>query len=204
MNNTLEITQLSQLDPNGVYSYADYLLWKFSERVELIKGTILKMAAPNRIHQRISIRISTALENYLYSRKCEVYSAPTDVRLLNSGLSTPEQEVYTVVQPDLFVVCDLQKLDDRGCLGAPELIIEIISASNKKHDFDTKFHLYEEAGVLEYWIVFPNEKVVNVFDLDTVTQKYVFRKIYSDDEAIPSSVLSGLEVDLNKVFADMT
>jgi Uma2 family endonuclease len=111
--------------------------------------------------------------------------------------------VYTVVQPDLFVVCDLQKLDDRGCVGAPELIIEIISASNKKHDIDTKFHLYEEAGVLEYWIVFPNEKVVNVFDLDKTTQKYVFRKIYSDDEAIPSSVLAGLEVDLNKVFADL-
>ena len=203
MNNILEITQLSQLDPNGIYSYADYLMWKFSERVELIKGAILKMAAPNRLHQKISQRINSSISIQLLNRKCELYYAPTDVRLLNPSLSTPEREVYTVVQPDLFVVCDLQKLDDRGCVGAPELIIEIISASNKKHDIDTKFHLYEEAGVLEYWIVFPNEKVVNVFDLDKTTQKYVFRKIYSDDEAIPSSVLAGLEVDLNKVFADL-
>ena len=203
MNNILEITQLSQLDPNGIYSYADYLMWKFSERVELIKGAILKMAAPNRLHQKISQRINSSISIQLLNRKCELYYAPTDVRLLNPSLSTPEREVYTVVQPDLFVVCDLQKLDDRGCVGAPELIIEIISASNKKHDIDTKFHLYEEAGVLEYWIVFPNEKVVNVFDLDKTTQKYVFRKIYSDDEAIPSSVLAGLEVDLNKVFADI-
>ena len=203
MNNILEITQLSQLDPNGIYSYADYLMWKFSERVELIKGAILKMAAPSLSHQTVLSDLHFQIRSQLQQKACKVFFAPTDVRLLNPSLSTPEQEVYTVVQPDLFVVCDLQKLDQRSCLGAPELIIEIISASNKKHDIDTKFHLYEEAGVLEYWIVFPNEKVVNVFDLDKTTQKYVFRKIYSDDEAIPSSVLAGLEVDLNKVFADI-
>ncbi|WP_042344549.1 Uma2 family endonuclease, partial [Capnocytophaga canis] len=152
MKNVLNINQLDV--ENGVYTYADYLLWKFEERVELLKGKIFKMSpAPSLKHQKISMNLSGLLWQFLRGKKCQLFSAPFDVRL-------PKKEekgdnIHTVVQPDLCIICDESKLDERGCIGAPDLIIEILSPGNSKKEMKNKFELYQESGVEEYWIVNP-------------------------------------------------
>ncbi len=203
MNTPAPTTSLSMLDLSKVYSYADYLTWQFAERVELIKGYLMKMAAPSRFHQQISSRLHIQIGSFLQGKKCQPFFAPFDVRLLNKNRSTPDNNVYSVVQPDLCVVCDLDKLDERGCNGAPEWIIEILSPGNSKHDVATKYKLYEEAGVLEYWVVMPQQRLVNVFDLDTNAQKYQFRATYTEEDIAPSQTVEGLTIDLAKVFAEM-
>lgn len=145
----MAITSFSQLDPQGSYTYADYLLWKFEERIEILRGKISQMAAPNRSHQNVSMKLSLLLGNALWRSPCKVYAAPFDVRLtrINKAQNT---QVTTVVQPDLCVICDPAKLDDRGCLGAPDLIVEILSPGNSRKEMKDKFEIYEENGVLEY------------------------------------------------------
>lgn len=117
------ITSISQLDPNGTYTYADYLLWKFEERVELLRGRIARMSAPSRKHQEISGNMHRILSNALWKTECKVYAAPFDVRLPHFS-QHKNKDVITVVQPDLCVICDRKKLDDKGCIGAPDLIID--------------------------------------------------------------------------------
>ena len=151
------VNNFSDLDLTKQYTYADYLLWQFSERVELIKGFIVKMSpAPNRFHQKVSANISGIFYQIFRNKSCNFYAAPFDVRL---PIPSKKKDT-TVVQPDFCVICDASKLDDTGCNGAPDLIIEILSPNNSKHDLDTKFKLYEEAAVLEYWIVEPVEKMI--------------------------------------------
>jgi len=170
------ITDISQLDPNGTYTYADYLKWQFDEQIELIKGRLYRMSpAPKRMHQSASGNLSFAIRQYMQECGCQVYDAPFDVRLPVQNKRKPEQ-IYTVVQPDISVICDLAKLDDDGCLGSPDWIIEITSPRTAKKDFDEKFHLYEQSGVREYWIVQPKEKSVNVYTLEK--EQYVLVDIY--------------------------
>lgn len=127
------ITDISQLDFKKQYTYADYLTWRLSERVELIKGWIYKMSpAPKRRHQKISWRLERCVDDFLKNKQCEIYHAPFDVRLKKN--KDREGEINTVVQPDICVICDLEKLDDAGCLGAPDLIVEILSDSTAKKD----------------------------------------------------------------------
>ena len=128
-----EITHLDQLNPDGIYTYADYLTWKFEETVELIKGKIYRMAAPARYHQGISRQLCGKFFNYFDEKPCKFYDAPFDVRLYDRRKSKrANKDIYTVVQPDICVVCDPSKLDDKGCIGAPDLIIEILSRNSNK------------------------------------------------------------------------
>ena len=137
------------------YSYADYLKWDFEEIVELIKGKVFKKAAaPNRKHQGISRDLTLIFGNFLKGHKCKVYAAPFDVRLSKD----PDfKKIDSVIQPDISVICDPSKLDDKGCFGAPDLIVEILSPSNSRVELQNKFELYEEFGVREYWIIHPVE-----------------------------------------------
>ncbi len=197
------ITSLDQLSMDGIYTYADYLTWRLDERVELIKGRIFKMSpAPSRRHQRTSIALSSMIFDFLRNVSCEVYSAPFDVRLIDSKKKKkkPNQEIYSVVQPDICVICDPEKLDDRGCIGAPDWIIEILSPGNNKKEVDNKFRLYEENGVREYWVVYPSEQHVLVFDLHE--DKYQLRKIYSDEDMAPVGIFPGFEINLRQVFIE--
>jgi Uma2 family endonuclease len=135
------VTNFSDLDLSKTYTYSDYLLWQFQERVELIKGFILKMSpAPNTNHQSVSINLSVAFYNHFKNKKSRVF-APFDVRL---PIKSTKKDA-TVVQPDLCVICDESKLDKKGCNGVPDLMVEIISPNNSKHDIHTKFNLYLEA-----------------------------------------------------------
>lgn len=194
------ITSLSQLDPEKTYTYADYLLWQFEERVELIKGKILQMAAPSRAHQQVSINLSTVLRNAFWKSPCKVFAAPFDVRLPRFS-QKKNKDVVTVVQPDLCVICDPSKLDDRGCIGAPDIVVEIISPGNSKREMKDKFVLYEESGVLEYWIVSPIEKSIQVFRLNEQGAYYGIRP-FIEDEDLTTPILPGLNVPLRDVFAD--
>jgi Uma2 family endonuclease len=196
------ITDLSQLDLSKQYSYADYLTWQFSERVELIKGWIHTMSpAPKRRHQRVSINLTFELLTYLNKCNCQVYEAPFDIRLRKSkGI---DFEVDTVVQPDISVFCDLSKLDDRGAIDAPDLVIEITSVSTMKKDYNEKFNLYEENGVQEYWIVNPDFNSMELFSLqsDKLVSKGVF-SMADGATSVNSVLFPDLSIELIQIFKD--
>ncbi len=191
------------LDLNKRYTYADYLTWMDDKRRELFGGFIKMMTpAPSRRHQKVSTKLTRILDTFLDDKKCEVYHAPSDVRLPENKKDKNDQTIYTVVQPDIYVVCDLSKLDDKGCLGAPDLIIEIVSPKNLRRDVKDKFELYQQYGVREYWIVNPNEEYVNVFVLDE-NGKYRLVGMYPGDDEIPVNIFNGeFALDLKDVFVD--
>lgn len=193
------MTDFSTLDLNKIYTYANYLTWQFAESIELIKGKIVKMSpAPSLGHQEIVGNIHGLIWNYLRKQKCQVFIAPFDVRLPING-ERKDKEIYTVVQPDICIICDPNKLDTRGCLGAPDLIIEVLSPHNAARDVREKYEIYQEAGVKEYWIVYPVESLINVFLLNS---KGVFEldKIYTNQDKLSSSILPDYELDLSEVF----
>jgi Uma2 family endonuclease len=193
------ITDFNQLDLTKQYSYADYLTWKFTDRVELIRGWIKKMSpAPSSYHQVVSGNLSFHIQKYLYKKGCKVFVAPFDVRLINTKKSSDDNIVYTVVQPDICIICDKDKIDKRGCVGAPDLVIEIVSKGNTKYEMETKFELYEEAGVLEYCIVGLGDETTTVFDLKE--NKFQFRKIYSNDDKVPMGIFTDFSLDMTEVF----
>lgn len=195
------ITKLKQLDLSKQYSYADYLKWQFEERVELIRGYIYKMSpAPARKHQAISGHFISQMVKYFDSRPCEWYHAPFDVRLPKKSVNT-DQEVFTVVQPDLCVICDTSKLDKRGCMGAPDLIVEILSPGNTKKEMKDKFEVYEEAGVREYWIVQSTDKNVLVYTLND-QGIFIGHRPFIEDEIMHSFIFPDFKVDLKEVFKD--
>lgn len=193
---TLE--ELLAEEPTVPYSYADYLKWTFDERVELIKGKIFDMSpAPTRKHQEIGFIISNEIYNYLKGKPCKAYYAPFDVRLPNKK-GDPDDKIYTVVQPDIMVICNQDKLDEKGCVGAPDLIVEILSPSTAKKDLTIKRELYEENGVKEYWVIYPKEEIVEVFTL--AEGKYNLPQTYVNLDKIQVHTLPGLEIDLKEVF----
>lgn len=189
------ITDISQLNFDKQYSYSDYLLWKFNERVELIRGFIKKMSpSPSLTHQTVSQNLSANLYLYFRPSNCRLFSAPFDVILPLAS----EKKDTTVVQPDLCVVCDESKLNERGCHGAPDLVVEIISKNNPKYDIDTKFKLYEEAGVQEYWIIEPYDKILLVYTLKNGV--YIGLQPQSIGDSIKSPLFPEMDIALDDVF----
>jgi Uma2 family endonuclease len=180
------------------FTYADYLKWNYKERLELIYGRIFKMSGPNTAHQRIAVKVAYNLYGYLQGYQCEVFVAPFDVRLpIRTGKK--DDEIKTVVQPDLCVIRDLSKLDERGCCGAPELMIEIVSPSNPMHDIRTKHKLYEAAEVLEYWIVNPMKEYIEVHVLNE-SKKFKPKKVYKPGDIIESIVVKGFSLNVKDTF----
>ena len=190
------------LDMTKRYTYADYLTWMDDKRRELIDGFIHLMSAPMRIHQKISFEISLLVGTFIKKRKgkCQIYHAPFDVRLPKDG-NKEDDKIYDVVQPDICVICDLSKLDDNGCIGAPDLIVEVLSPSTEKYDRKVKFNLYETAGVREYWIVEPKTKTVHVFLLQP-NGRYNSGTVYECGQKAPVHIFEGLEIDLNELFEE--
>ncbi|MDO5105602.1 Uma2 family endonuclease [Capnocytophaga sp.] len=190
----MEITSINQIDVNKTYHYADYLLWKFKERVELLRGKIFQMSpAPASSHQRILRNINRELDKFFYHQRCELFFAPFDVILKDV-----KGEETTVVQPDICVICDPEKLDEKGCHGAPDLVVEILSPGNSKKEMDGKFQIYEEVGVFEYWVVFPVEKCVLVYVLEN--GRYRGLKPFTEGQNIESEKFPNLQVPVSKIF----
>ena len=196
-NPKAKVLALEDIDMSLSYSYAHYLNWLFDDRVELIKGKIFKMSGPARIHQQISIHISSLLFNFLLGKPCKVYAGPFDVRFYTGSIA--DKDIYTVLQPDICVICDNAKLDDKGCIGAPDIVIEILSPGNNKVELFHKYGIYEEYGVKEYWVVSPAHKTLLKYTLDVVG-KYQPSKLFTVIEKVYSEVLPGFELDLDGVF----
>ncbi|MHB8126302.1 MAG: Uma2 family endonuclease [Desulfitobacteriaceae bacterium] len=181
------------------YTYQDYLHWNDEERWEIVDGIVYNMTpAPSRRHQEILGELFRQFSNYLADKPCKVYIAPFDVRLPESGVT--DREITTVVQPDLTVVCDPLKLDDRGCLGAPDLVIEVLSSETAKKDLTVKLDLYERTGVKEYWIVHPIDETLMIFMINE-NGKYGKPKTYGDFSGITVEILKEFVVDIGKVFS---
>ncbi len=195
-----EILSLDQLDLSKRYSYADYFRWKFEERVELIKGFIHKMSAPSRIHQKISHRLTMKIGAFFEDKRCELYAAPFDVRLPDYKKQISDETVFTVVQPDLCVICSPDKMDDRGCIGAPDLVIEILSPGNTKKEIGIKFKLYEENEVKEYWLINPKDKVIIVNILRN--GQYIVLAKFTEDDDISSYLFPDLKFAVKDIFED--
>lgn len=192
-------SKVEEPDPSLTYTYADYLQWKFEERLELIRGQIFKMSpAPAPFHQRVSINLSTLFHNFLKKKKCKVYPAPFDVRLPDNN-KKKDSDVITVVQPDICIICDESKIDSRGCCGAPDLVVEILSPGNSHKEVKLKFELYEEAGVKEYWIVNSLEENLVVFILNE-EGKYPGGKMYAGKGSIHCEAVPGLVIDVSEIF----
>ncbi|ARS40765.1 restriction endonuclease [Sphingobacteriaceae bacterium GW460-11-11-14-LB5] len=201
LNDDEPVKQFNELDASLTYSYANYLNWLFPERVELIKGKIFKMSpAPSRMHQEVSINLLKPLINFLSDKPCKVYSAPFDVRFPKA--SKADKDVFTVLQPDICVVCDKSKLDAHGCIGAPDLVIEILSPGNTKMELLNKYRVYEEFGVKEYWVVSQSDQNILIYTLNE-EGKFQPSKIFTLSEKIRSSVLPGFELALDDVFDDL-
>lgn len=179
------------------WTYSDYLKWDDGKRYELIDGEAYLMSpAPSTKHQRAAGAIYSALKQGLSKSKCDVFFAPFDVRFPDA--SDVEDEVLTVLQPDLVVICDQSKLDDRGCKGAPDLIVEILSPSSFHLDFKLKLSVYEKSGVKEYWIVDPINEAIFLFTLkNSIYQRPV---VYGKDETFRSILFEEIEVNMHEVF----
>ena len=169
--------ELSTID--DIYALPD------GERAELIDGKIYYMAPPSKTHQRISGRLYQAIANYIDSRdgKCEVYAAPFAVFL--------NEDDKNYVEPDISVICDQSKLDEKGCHGAPDWLIEIVSSSSRSRDYLAKLFKYRMAGTREYWIVDPEKQMVTVygFEKDIVEQ-------YNFGEDIPVGIYEGFSIKI--------
>ncbi|KRQ86399.1 hypothetical protein ABG79_01780 [Caloramator mitchellensis] len=180
------------------FTYNDYLNWPENERWEIIDGEAYNMSpAPSRLHQDILGALFSVFYNYLKNKQCKVYPAPFDVRLNLEG--EEDSNCKNVVQPDISIICDISKLDERGCKGSPDLIIEIISPATIKRDLKDKFYLYEKAQVKEYWIVYPEEKTIIIYKLEN--GRYGRPEIYSEEDKIKVGIFQELNICLGEIFS---
>ena len=192
------ITNINHLDFSKYYTYADYMTWKFSERVELWKGKIMRMApAPSRRHQEIAMKLSGEIYLYLKDKKCVCYPATFDVTL---PISKKEGKTDNVVQPDLTVICNSEILTEQGCNGAPDLVVEVLSPGNSKRELKGKFELYQESEIKEYWLIRQMEQSLVIYTLDA-DKKYVGSKYYTVDDTVESGVLPGLNLQVGEIFS---
>jgi Uma2 family endonuclease len=203
-----ESMALPALKSDYKYTYGDYCSWPDEERWEIIEGEPVAMSpAPNRYHQRILWNLSGIMhraEDTGLLKGCEVYPAPFDVRLPDSDEA--DDLITTVVQPDISIICDNRKLDDKGCRGAPDLIMEILSPSTASRDMILKKDLYQKHGVKEYWIVHPLEKIVIVYKLINLesSSERLFDKgsVYTEKDEVALSVPEGIVIRLSEIFGD--
>jgi Uma2 family endonuclease len=179
------------------WTYADYKDWelKEGERYEILYGEAYVMSAPSTYHQAMLVELSRQFANFLFGKPYRVYPAPFDVRLFFEE----DESDDTVVQPDITVICDREKRGKEGGRGAPDLIVEILSPSNTAIEMQRKFNLYHDAGVREYWVVDGEEKALTVYLFNGGEQ--VVSRAYGENDSVPVSVLAGLAIELEPVFA---
>jgi len=193
------ITNINQLDVNKRYSYADYLRWQFAEMVELIKGRLFMYSpAPASYHQNIVGNLHGIFYAIFKHQSCKLFMAPFDVRLTTTNEQTNEA-ITTVVQPDLCVICDRNKIDERGCLGAPDWIVEVASPSTAKKDLNDKYNVYQETGVREYWVVNPEGKYINQYVPDANGIYQLQQTVFEKDNISPA-IFPELLIDVKDVF----
>ena len=190
-----------QFNPSQRYTFADYLTWVGDKRYELLNGLVIELLpSPTSKHQSVSGNLYGFYWNFLKDKKpCKVLYAPIDVRLPVKPDAITDDLIFTVVQPDIIVVCDPEKLDEKGCIGAPDLVVEVLSPSTAKNDLKDKYLLYEQAGVREYWVVHPLDELLTVFK-NNGDGKLTFDKIYTYDDHVKVGIFDGFTIDLKEIF----
>ena len=188
-----EITRLDQLNEDSFeYSYDDYLKWQFKERVELIMGKIFPMSAPNTPHQSLSRELTVAFYPYFKGKSCTYFAAPIDVIL---PVGKQGNTFKTVVQPDLCVICDPSKIVTQGIIGAPDLVVEILSPGNRQIEMHEKFEAYQASLVREYWIMHPEEQWMMLYVLND-QMKFELHRKFENLSQLASVIFPDLVVDL--------
>ena len=179
---------------NGHYTYADYLGWEGPERYQLINGEAFLMASPSVEHQAMLTELITEFNIWLRGKPCRVFAAPLDTRLFPEDDNSDD----TVVQPDLLVICGKDKLSKGSVNGPPDLVLEILSPSTSKKEMFLKFEAYLNAGVREYWVIEPEQKLVQVHIYEN---RHFISSSYKEDGVIESTVLKGFSFDLKILWA---
>ncbi len=197
-NDENRIEEVEEPDPSLTYTYADYYRWNFMERLELLRGKIFQLSAANTKHQRVSQKLGYELYGFLKEKTCQVFIAPFDVRLPVKNRKRDDQ-ITTVVQPDICIFCDPAAIDERGACGIPDLAVEILSRSNPKHDLLEKYDVYQEAGVKEYWIIDPVKEIVMVSILEE-QGKFGPTKILTDHQILAPRCVPGFSISANQLF----
>lgn len=193
------IYDIKALDLSKRYSYADYLLWRFKERVELFKGKVFEMSPePSTSHQRTSMKIYDLLKAFYQNHDCELFVAPFDVELFSKN-----DTKSSVVQSDLCVICDPNKIDERGCHGAPDLVVEILSKGNSRKEIQHKYDLYEEASGREYWIVDYMRRTVLI---QVLNKKGVFQsqRLLAEGDRVTSFIFPEFSCPVEDIFKGVT
>jgi len=190
--------EVAEPDPSLTYTYADYYQWRFLERLELLRGRIFRLTAANTRHQRLVMKLGFGLYGFLKGKTCQAFVAPFDIRLPVRNRRRDDQ-ITTVVQPDVCVVCDPAKVDDRGVCGAPDLIIEVLSPGNSQYDVRDKFDVYQEAGVREHWLVSPMQESVMAYALQA-DGKYGASVVFKAGDILCATTVPGFSVDIKDLF----
>jgi Uma2 family endonuclease len=187
---------------NGPTNYAEYLQTPEGEIWQILEGEPMLMApAPSEDHQRIVGNLFADLHQYLRGKDCVVRMAPYDVRLFVEDKN--DEDITTVVQPDIFVVCDRNKIDKRGCKGAPDFVVEVLSQSTSHIDRGLKLHLYKKAGVREYWLIDPLNERIEVYDFIRDPENFFASALYhrETDAAISVRIFEDLTIPMTNLFA---
>ena len=192
------IIEVQEPDHSLTYTYADLYSWNFIERLELLRGKIFQLSAANTKHMRVSQKLGYELYGFLKGKTCQVFIAPFDVRLPIKNRRRDDQ-ITTVVQPDICIFCDPTKIDERGACGIPNLIVEILSPSNPRHDLLVKYDVYQEVGVPEYWIIDPIKEMVMVSILQE-RGKFAPTKIYTEDQVLAPRCVPGFSISAKSLF----
>lgn len=184
-----------------LWTYKDYCEWPEDERFELIDGKVFAMTAPSRRHSLVSGELFHQLKLFFKGKPCEVHSAPFDVRL--PELDESDEKVKTVVQPDIAVICDQQKLDDKGARGAPDLVVEVLSPSTASKDHIQKRAIYERHGVKEYWLVDPVNQVITLYRQGSKAS-FGPPEIFGQETKLKTPLFPGLVIDFSTIFPEET
>jgi Uma2 family endonuclease len=178
------------------FTYADYREWELDEgeRFEIIYGEAFAMSGPNTKHQGILIEMASQLHVYLRGKPCRAFTAPYDVRLFYEE----DESDDTVVQPDIVVICDKDKIGTEGCRGAPDLVVEILSLSNTAVEMERKRNLYRRVGVREYWVVDTEHDGLTVY---CFKDGAIITNAYNADDTVPVDIFPGFNIELQPVFA---
>jgi Uma2 family endonuclease len=183
------------------YTYKDYLEFPDVPRVEILYGDVYQMSAPTYGHQAILVEMTRQFSNFLFEKPCKVVAAPFDVRLFADPATDEahdKKDDTMVVQPDISIICDAKKIHRRGCYGAPNLVVEILSPSNSKTDVFIKLNAYRQAGVEEYWIVDPETKTILCYILKDGSYAATF---YGQTDKVPVGLFPGFYIDMAAAFA---
>jgi len=196
------MSENGELYPNApiFYTYEDYCKFSDEHRREIIGGVAHLMSPSSNIieHQTVSVNLIYKFKEYLKDKKYQILHAPFDVRLPKEGET--KNTASNVVQPDIFIVCDKDKLDKRSCFGSPDLIIEILAPTTRKRDLTEKFDLYQQNGVLEYWVVDAFHQTIDRFSFDKNTGKYKSAEYFDRNDTISPSIFPYLAIKLEDVF----